>query len=393
MEGAGGAFVGLIVSFLAVVSESERAAEIEEKLKRVREFIRQRPLDGLLFTQKKHVRWILGGAEDFGSVRGGDDHAKVLITPTDVVVIASNIDSPRLRREVLQTLGFRIETFKYFERKPEEGKRIAKHCPDEKRLSTDSPSPGLSTQLTAQDLIWLYFPLTKTETKKYRWLGRKCAEIVEGLASSLRPGMSEFDVQYLISREFSYWDISPTFNFSSVDDRALSYKRAFPKGAGLENFVNLNICVERWGLHVRMSRQIYFGEPSEDFLANYKVSGGVLAEMRAATRIGVPFRSILTANEKAYASAGQANEWQHDVQGGPILTTGLLCDLREHPDGAVTSGMTLAFQPSFGGAHHADTVLVGTKGAEVLTPCVNWPTQEFEIRGETYRVPTLMVID
>lgn len=145
-----------------------------------------------------------------------------------MIVIASNVDAPRLRREVTSQLGCKIETFKYFER----------------------------------------------------------------------------------------------------DDRALSFKRAYPGSAALQQFVNLDVCVERWGLHVRMSRQVFFGEPSEEFLANYRVSGRVLAEMRAATRVGVPFRDIVSANEKAYAAAGQGDEWQHDVQGGPILASNRLCALR-----------------------------------------------------------------
>jgi len=56
-------------------------------------------------------------------------------------------------------------------------------------------------------------------------------------------------------------------------------------------------------------------------------------------------------------------------------------------------GSILAFPPSFGGAQHAETLLVTGKESQVLTPALDWPTEEFEIRGKTYRVPTLEVID
>jgi len=53
--------------FAKVVSESERRSEVEEKIKRVRNFIRQRPLDGVLLTRSEHVSWIMGGIESIGT--------------------------------------------------------------------------------------------------------------------------------------------------------------------------------------------------------------------------------------------------------------------------------------------------------------------------------------
>jgi antitoxin VapB len=379
--------------FTAVFSETERRDEILTKLLRIHDFIRQRPLDGVLFTQEGHFSWITGGGTGFLDRSQSEAQSKVLVTPTAVVVIANNIEAPRLRREVVKGLGFRVESYKYFEAVTEEQRIIANYCPDATRIATDASTAGLGVKLSDQDLLDLYYPLTDSEVKKYRWLGRKCSEVIESVADKVRPGMTEFDLQYLVARELWYWDIFPTVNLASVDERAMSLKQPVPKGMALESFVSLSVCARRWGVVVSMSRLLYFGEPSQELLEKFEVSGKVLAAMQSATQVGSTYRDVLDVNEKAYADGGYDDEWQKHVQGGPILTKGRVCHLRDQPDALIANRTVFAFNPTCAGSKHEDTFLLTRKGIEILTPCIRWPKRKHEVGGKVFTVAGLKIVN
>ncbi len=376
-----------------VIDRAERRVEVEMKLQRVRTFLASKGADGLLLTKETTFSWITGGGEDFIVHASDAAQAKVLVTKDAVVLISNNIEAPRLVAEVVSGLGFEIEQFRYYEDATEEPARIAKYCPDPEKIVTDAVHPGAMQPLETTDFLGLLFPLTPPELKKYRWLGQKCVEILEAVADVVRPGMTEYDVQYLLARECWYWDIFPTVNLASVDDRVRTYKHPFPVGAELRDYLNLNVCVRRWGMVISTSRLLHFGKPDEELLRVYDVGAKVMAAMLHATRPGNTFRQVLQANERAYAEGGYLNEWQKHLQGGPILTAERITLLRKLPDAVIRPGMAMAYNPTCRGSKHEDTFIVGEDGIEILTPCIRWPTRRVEIEGKEYFVPDLKVIE
>ncbi len=374
-----------------IITSEEQKSEVAEKVRRVRELLARTGKAGLLLTRETTFSWITAGGENFIVHATADAFAKVLITGAKVVLICNNIEAPRLEREVVSGLGFDVEVFKYFE-KEEEERRIARYCPDPASVLTDAANPGGHAALASTDLMGLLFPLTESELERYRWLGHKCSEVIETVAEIVRPGMTELDLQYLLAREFWYWDIFPTVNLASVDHRVRTFKHPFPNGATLQKYVNLNVCVRRWGMIISMSRLMHFGEPDEELKRVYKVGAQVMAAMLNATKVGNRFQDVLDANVKAYADGGYPDEWQRHLQGGPILTAERIVLLRHEPEIRFTNGMALAYNPTCNGSKHEDTFLVTDQGIEMLTPCIRWPTKTVRIDGKEYRVPDLKVI-
>lgn len=376
---------------LPFMSLEGRRSEVATKLARVRQFLNATDRDGLLLTRENMFGWITAGGENFIVHATDQATAKVLITPNAAVVITSNIEADRLRDEVVKGLEFTVEEFKYYVGS-DEAERIAAYCPDLNKIVTDGAVIGGMQALEMKALLDLLYPLTPQEVQRYRWLGRKSSEIVERVADVVRPGMTEFDIQYLLAREFWYWDILPTVNLASVDERVRTYKHPFPEGTELKNYVNLNICARRWGMIISMSRLLYLGEPGADLRRVFDVGGRVMASMLHVTRPGNTFSQVLKANEEAYAEGGFPLEWQRHLQGGPILTGERVTLLRTLPDGVIRSGMTLAYNPTCKGSKHEDTFLVTDAGLEMLTPCIRWPTRRYEIDGRTYDVPDLKIV-
>ncbi len=375
-----------------VIEPSARKTEVDAKVQRVRNFLATKGLDGLLLTKETTFSWITGGGEDFILHSIDEAQVKVLVSKNTVTLISNNIEVRRLVEEVVGGLGFTVEEFKYYEPQ-EEAALIAKYCPDPTRVVTDATNPGEMQALDPKDLLDLLFPLTPGEIEKYRWLGRKCVEVLEAVAEVVRPGMSEYDIQYLIAREMWYWDIFPTVNLASVDQRVRMYKHPFPEGAKLERYVNLNVCVRRWGMIISTSRLMHFGPPDEEFHKVFVANGNVMASMLHVTRPGNTFRQVLQANEEGYAAAGHPDEWQRHLQGGPILTAERITLLRDLPDAVIKSGMALAYNPSCKGSKHEDTFIVFADRLEILTPCIDWPTRKYVIDGKEYYVPDLKIVD
>lgn len=375
-----------------VLDPAARKAEVDEKLARVRSFLAAKGLDGLLLTKETTFSWITGGGEDYIVHSIDEAQVKVLVSKNAVVVITNNIEAPRLAAEVVDGLGFTLEEFRYYE-PDEEAALIAKYCPDPTKVATDAANPGGMQALETSDLLALLFPLTSSEVEKYRWLGRKCVEVLEAVADVVRPGMTEYDIQYLLAREMWYWDIFPTVNLASVDERVRTYKHPFPAGAKLDRYANLNVCVRRWGMIISTSRLIHFGPPDEELEKVFEAGGHVMASMLHATRPGNTFRQVLQANEAAYAAGGYPDEWQRHLQGGPILTGERITLLRSLPDAVIKAGMALAYNPTCQGSKHEDTFIVTSDGLEILTPCITWPTRTYTIDGKEYRVPDLKVVE
>lgn len=375
-----------------VMEPTARKAEVDEKVQRVRTFLAAKGLDGLLLAKETTFSWITGGGEDFIVHSIDEAQVKVLVSKGAVTLITNNIEARRLVEEVVGGLGFTVEEFKYYE--PEaEAALIAKYCPDPEKVVTDATVPGEMLALDTKDLLGLVFPLTSHEEEKYRWLGRKCVEVLEAVAEVVRPGMSEYDIQYLLARELWYWDIFPTVNLASVDQRVLTYKHPFPEGAELERYVNLNICARRWGMIISTSRLMHFGPPDDELAKVFAAGGKVMASMLHATRPGNTFRQVLQANEEAYAAEGYSGEWQRHLQGGPILTGERITLLRNLPDAEIKLGMALAYNPTCQGSKHEDTFLVTEEGLEILTPCISWPTRRYVIDGKEYEVPDLKIVE
>ena len=373
------------------MSIERRQREVSTKLKRVRAFLASKGYDGLLLTRENMFGWITAGGENFIVHATEQSTAKVLVTSENVVGVTTNIEANRLAEEVVNGLGFAVRDFKYYE--PEGGSAIiAEYCSDLTKVVTDAFHPGEMQSLATKDLLDLLYPLTPQEIRKYRWLGRKCSEVIEHVAEFVRPGMTENDVQYLIARELWYWDIFPTVNLASVDQRVRSYKHPFPAGAKLEKFVNLNVCARRWGIVVSMSRLIHFGEPDAELDRVFRVGGRVMAAMLHVTRPGNTFSQVLKANEESYADGGYPQEWQRHLQGGPILTGERVTLLRNVPDAVIKSGMALAYNPTCNGSKHEDTFIVMDDGYEILTPCIEWPKRSFVVDGKEYEVPDLKII-
>src|SRR5512140_672777 len=90
--------------------------EIEEKERRVREFMQSRGFDALLLRRQANFCWMTGGGLNLVGITTEFGVAALLITRTSKFVVCSNIEAPRMAREEnLEEQGYTIASFPWHE--------------------------------------------------------------------------------------------------------------------------------------------------------------------------------------------------------------------------------------------------------------------------------------
>lgn len=375
-----------------VFSAAERKAEADEKVSRVRKELAARKLDGAVIATERNLNWLTAGGKDNVVWAQRETAVKLLVTPEKLYLIADNIEGPRVMTEELTGLGYEWIRYSWYAKEADALVPLIKG----KKIAFDLPAAQLTYQketiASGIDFADLYYPLTAGELKKYRWLGRKTADVIEQVAQQVRPGMSERDVQYLLARELWYWDIYPTVLLTAADDRLLTYRHPIVTGKALKDMVALNVCARRWGLVVSTTRIVAFGEPDAALKKAWADGPSVIAAMWAASRPGNSLGSVVRTAQKAYAAIGQKDEWKLHHQGGPILTLERLYLVMPDDKTPIKPGMVLAWNPTVQGSKFEDTVVVNADGTlENLTASKSWPTVKATSGTATFDVPVLLI--
>jgi len=121
------------------------------------------------------------------------------------------------------------------------------------------------------------------------------------------------------------------------------------------------------------------------------LSAALMATMMAHTRPGVPAKEVLQKGIEAYREKGYPEEWKLHHQGGSIGYTGR--DYRTHfgtPD-IVQENQAFTWNPSLTGTKSEDTILATSRGIEMITYPVLYPTLSVSVGGISFVRPAILV--
>ena len=95
--------------------------------------------------------------------------------------------------------------------------------------------------------------------------------------------------------------------------------------------------------------------------------------------------------ERIYEKFGHSEEWHFADQG--CVTGYELCEAPIVPKSQLklAAGMPIFWQSSIEQAMSADTILVGEKGFDVLTPMENWPVVKVDVKGVSIQRPDVLI--
>ena len=378
----------------SVITARERIQDANEIGKRMIAVMKAKNLDAIVLTKVRTQAWAMAGS-DTRIVNAQQESPVWLIYSAGgrKYLVSNNIESGRLlEEEGLEDIGIQTKVFPWFfglaSGKDEKWKAV-EELVGGGQIGADISLPQAKD--ISGELSRIRFPLTSAEQKKMRWLGLKAAKAVAETCREIMPGMKETDIAGMLAGKVWVEHIMPTVVLIGVDERIYRFRHLTPTSRKLKKYALVNLCAERWGLTVAVSRLVYIGDLPGELDRRIKACARVDATALSASIPGAKFGDIFSLEADVYGRNGYPGEWKKHHQGGSIgyfEREFLSCP--ESGD-LVVEGMALAWNPTISGVKVEDTVLVGKSGVEVLTQTPGWPMIIVEIAGKKFERPGILV--
>ncbi len=359
--------------------------EARVKEERVRALLHQRGYDSLLIARRENFAWLSCGGRAVTSYVVENAPVYLLVTPTRKYAIGYSMDVPRTVDEELAGQGFEAVALPTFGKTPEQaavelaGGRLAADCPI---AGLDSIGPAVTG---------LHEPLLPEEMQRYREVGREAGELVCELANWVTPGMTERQVLGRMWGLFAEHDFDGDCMFVVSDERIRRYRHAVPSNKAIERVVILAPATYKRGLHVQISRLVYFTPPTQDERQRSMAAATIQAAMLAIARPGTRLAAMRQTCLDLFDQLGYPEEKTRHMHGGP---TGYRVSYPERcgdPEEAVRPGMAFSWYITLSGAKSEETFLVDEHSSQFISVDPTWPTIEIDTHGQKVAVPDLLV--
>jgi len=359
--------------------------EIKEKERRVRDFLRSRNLKGLLLKRQANFSWMTGGGLNLVGITTEFGATALLITEDSKYVLSNNIESPRMiDEERLEKQGFFVKTFPWYE---------DYEVPLVKELMGDSPFgsdvPFQNAMMVVEGVARLRYSLTPEEIDRYRWLGEKASLALEKTLMKTKKGQTESEVVGSLCNELWKDRIDPVTLMSAADDRVFLFRHPIPTEKKIKKYLMVSVNARKWGLIVSLTRFVYFGKLPRALRKKYEANVFIDCTLMAHTHPGVPAREVLQKGIAAYREKEYPEDWKLHHQGGSIGYTGRDYRVNFKTPDLIQDHQAFTWNPSLTGTKSEDTILATSKGPEMITRPIRYPTLSMEVAGTSFVRPAI----
>jgi Xaa-Pro aminopeptidase len=347
--------------------------EIAVKQTRLNQFLDRHQLDGVMLWQRNNFAWITGGCDNHVVNATPVGFAAILATRDKRVCLTTTIESPRFRDEELAGKGIETIDFPWWDRSATQS--VARDVIGKRNIAADADELGLGLKPLPADFAELRWSLTEPEIVRYRELGKLSAVAMEKTCRLLKPGMSEFEVAGILDHHMRGIGSKPTVTLVAADERIRKFRHAIPTAHTIKKHVMLVACPEIGGLIGNLTRFVHFGPIPAELKATQQSICNIDAAAILATKVGRTLGDVFKDIQNAYAKENQADQWKLHHQGGSTGYAGREALGMPGSTVKVVDNQAFAWNPSIVGAKSEDTVLVSSKGIDVLTAHTDdWPT-------------------
>lgn len=360
--------------------------EVREKERRVREFLKKKGFNAVLFKRQANFCWMTCGGLNVVGITTELGATSLLITEKDKYVISNNIEAPRMvEEEGLGEQGFSSKVYPWYEDQEHE---IVKSLTQGSVFGSDVPFPGAVE--AAEEITRLRYSLTRDEVERYRRLGERVSLILEQVLKKTRKGEKESEVVGKLCKELWKDRIDPVLLMAAADDRISRFRHPIPTEKRIEKYFMLSVNARKWGLIVSTTRFIHFGKAPKELKRKYSANVFIDCTLIAATRPGTPAKEVLLRGIEAYRAKDYPEEWKHHHQGGSIGYLGR--DYRAHFKNSevIRENQAFAWNPSITGTKSEDTILATSRGPVMITRPMIYPTITVKIDGESFVRPGIL---
>jgi Xaa-Pro dipeptidase len=367
-----------------IINQVELAAEVKEKEGRVRGLLERIGCQSLMVTRRENFSWLSCGGRAVVSYVTDASPVLLLITPEKKYAIGYIMDLPRTMDEELLNQGYEPIFLSTLGKSPLE----AALALAEGKVAADEKINGV--KFAGPDVTALHEPLTQQEMARYRQIAKESAEIIHRLACWVEPGMSERQVLGYMWGQYLEQDFDGDCMFVVSDERIQRYRHAVPSGKKIENVVLIAPAVYKYGLHVVISRMVYFSPPSADLLHRQQAVSTILAAVVNHAVPGSRLSGLLAVCYDLFDSLGYPEEKGNHMHGGPTgYRVGYPERCRDQAE-IIQHNTALGWYITIRGAKSEEVVLPGSWGGEIISLEPNWPMVKIEYQGNSSLVPDIL---
>lgn len=331
----------------------DRARLSGERLGAVRSLLDRHGRVGAMLSARRNVAWLTAGGESHVVLSSETGVASLLVTGGGAVCLTQNIEADRIAEEELSGLGIETVAVPWWEPGALEAEAVRRAGSE---LAGDHDLEA--------DLVPLRSVLAPLDHERMVALGGIGRDAVEGALAAVEPGTTEADLAAeLVSRLHG---VRAPVVLVAADDRIVRYRHPLPKRTPIRRRVMLVLVVERWGLHVALTRFRELEPPTADLARRIDAVGEVERAMHEATLAGATLGDVFAAARTGYAAAGVPDEWRDHHQGGMIAWQGRERIATPGDPTLIEAGMAFAWNPSIAGAKAEDTFVLEPDGTRRL---------------------------
>jgi Xaa-Pro aminopeptidase len=367
--------------------------EWQIKQQRLENFFDRHGIDGVLLTRRDNFSWVTCGKDNHIANNTPMGVASMLVTRGGKrVCLANTIEAPRIRAQELEGSGIETISFPWYDgdaAKKTAGEVIGR----DQMIATDGQSFGLPLSALPGDFDQLRWSLTDEEIGRYREGGRRASTAMEAACRAIKVGMSEHEIAGLLDLEIHRAGLNPLVTLVAGDERISSFRHPIPKPLAVKQRAMLVTCAAFGGLVSCLTRFVAFAKPDDELSKKYQAIANIDAAVNLATRPGRTLAEIFADLQRAYAENGFADQWQLHHQGGSTGYNPRDAVANPANQARVVENQAFAWNPSVVGAKSEDTVLVTSRGIEVLTATSNdWPVVEGKCAAGTQRRAGVLLV-
>ena len=366
-----------------MTSYTERAAEITQKLGRLRTRMDDQKLTLVHINQIANTSWITAGARLFINEGTDSSASSIVVTPDRAILLSNTIEVPRLiADEGIEALGFEVVAEPWHS----SGAWLTSAITG-KQVGHDGSSTGTDVTALLQDLRSHLQPQEVTRMREVALLaGAAMDEAIRGI----QPGMTEYAAAGLLAAAARKREGTAIVNLVASDERIAQFRHPLPMAKAIERYAMLVLCMRQQGMIGAVTRLVHFGALPDDLRRRALAVANVDARMILGTQAGRTMGEMFDLAKTAYTDLGYPEAIDEHHQGGSIAYGTREVVAMPSNTTPITIDQCFAWNPSVRGVKSEDTTLLTEQGHEVLTAIPNWPTWDVTIDGVTLARPAIL---
>ena len=368
-----------------MISAQAVMSEVQEKEQKIFKLMKDQGLDGLCLFRAVNFTWFTAGGTNrvaAGTERGC---AIILILEGKKYMYAPVNEIERIMTEQVPDQDFIPVTFEWYENPLS----IMESATRGKKIGSDLPMAGM--QFVGNEVDVLRFTLTPTEILKAREVADICSKELARLCVDIHPGMREQEMQGLLSGRLLAQGVRTPVLLVGTDERILQHRHPVVTEKKLEKHALFAMVGEKWGIHITLTRSVYFGKLPEALRERHELVCRVDGAMEAATVAGQTTNAVLERAKERYARFGYPDEWKRHHQGGLIAYAPREFKAPDRNEVMAVNQM-YGWNPTLQGTKSEETLLINSEGLPVVLTGVPtwWPKLEMEIDGSRIIRPAIL---